>query len=103
MKYVIVSMSDMEKCIDCPAICCSVAGEVILTRKDFDRIQEEVDITDKINTSTLTIIKGKGEVCPFLNNNNECSIYEIRPEVCQDYDCEDDEAVKNVRDQLLNG
>ncbi len=103
MKYVMISVSDMDKCIDCPAICCSVAGDVFLTREDFDRIKKTIDIDGKIDTSTLAIIKTRGEVCPFLSSDNECNIYSKRPEVCKDYDCDYDEVVKNVRDQLLNG
>lgn len=27
----------------------------------------------------------RGTPCPFLNANNECLIYETRPQICRDY------------------
>lgn len=48
-------------------------------------------------------------ICPFLNNNNRCDIYENRPLICREYSCYNyknhiynTEAFKNIDSKDFN-
>ncbi len=76
-------------CLEC-ANCCSTTSPII-TNRDIKRISKT------LKSSKNTFIKEylridedddyvfKLTPCPFLGNDNYCSIYEDRPEACRDY------------------
>jgi len=76
------------KCTDC-ANCCKVFSPPV-NETDIERISAFLQIseTEFVEKYLKTDDKGRYEMkalpCPFLKDN-KCSIYEIRPIVCQEY------------------
>lgn len=78
--------------------CCHY--EIPLTILDIHRIADGLDIADRIafhliiqndisSKSLLFKIRKKRDgACVFLDNNDECSIHDSRPRVCEFYFCE---------------
>ena len=64
--------------------CCRLRF-IELNKEDIERIKSagHKDFYDKIKNEFM-LKRNKGR-CVFLNNNDSCSIYEIRPQVCRDF------------------
>lgn len=62
------------------AACC-IVFDVELFPEDFRR-KPDIHVEDDGIT-----LKYAGERCPYLDSSNLCSIYELRPNVCRQYDC----------------
>lgn len=81
--------SSQIDCLKC-ANCCRTLGPRI-TDKDVERIAKTVRIKtiDVIEKYLITDEDGdmvfKSMPCPFLGNDNYCSIYESRPKACREY------------------
>ena len=79
-------------CVDCLqcANCCSTTGPLI-NKKDIDRIANHLDLkattfTDKyLRLDEDNDLVLKNLPCTFLDNDNYCSIYEVRPKACREY------------------
>lgn len=75
------------ECLSC-ANCCK-SSPPIVTNKDIQRISNHLNISQKqfVKSFVLTDINGEQSFnivpCRFLNDDNTCSIYEIRPEACR--------------------
>lgn len=76
-------------CLNC-ANCCKTTGP-LFTEKDIDRISKHLRLKsttfidqylymDEDNDWIL-----KNLPCPFLDNENYCLIYEVRPKACKEY------------------
>lgn len=67
--------------------CCSCI--LPLSNKEIERIKNYIH-KNKINPNTANNILQKEFVdkCPFLNEQNKCSIYEVRPEICRWFRCD---------------
>lgn len=80
---------DKINCLNC-ANCCKTTGP-LFTEKDIERIAKHLGL--KIQTFVekyLRIDEDNDHVlksvpCSFLDENNYCSIYEVRPKACKDY------------------
>lgn len=76
-------------CLEC-ANCCRTTP-ALLTRSDVKRISGFINISQKqfINKYVLEDVNGEmmlnGVPCKFLNEDNTCSVYEVRPEACRRY------------------
>ncbi len=76
-------------CLDCGNYCKTTPP--IYTKKDVKRIARHIGITPKTFIRKYTIEDIGGELtgikvpCHFLNEDNTCSIYEVRPEACRRY------------------
>ncbi len=76
-------------CLDC-GNCCKTTPP-IFTKKDVKRIAKHIGIPPKTFIRKYTIEDIGGELtgikvpCHFLNEDNTCSIYEVRPEACRRY------------------
>lgn len=80
---------DEVNCLDC-AHCCKSTGP-LFTEKDIERISKhlKLKIVD-FETQFLRVDEDNDKVlqnlpCWFLNDDNTCSIYEIRPKACREY------------------
>ena len=82
----IFSCTDCLKC----ANCCKTTGPKF-TIKDLERIAKHLNLkpgafiekflkTDEDNDLVLQVLP-----CPFLANDNYCSIYNVRPKACKEY------------------
>jgi Fe-S-cluster containining protein len=79
--------------IDCTrcANCCKTA-DINFTREDIGRIAERLNVTfDEFVDTYLEpseeagSFKARCKPCPFLSDDNLCTIYDIRPTVCREY------------------
>jgi hypothetical protein len=83
-------------CLDC-ANCCKTTPP-IYTNKDVKRIAAYLKTTPKQFKKKYTIEDVNGELigikvpCSFLNEDNTCAVYEVRPLACRTYPHTDDAA-----------
>ena len=76
-------------CLDCANCCKSISP--IITDRDIEKIAKFLKIRPAIFTEKFLHIDSDGDFvfndtpCPFLNNDNYCSIYIVRPKACSDY------------------
>ena len=96
--------SDYNKCENCGALCCIIAGYVDVTKEEHDNIIVlDPKYKDYFTTQGRDIIikkEHKGLVCPFLLDS-KCSIYEHRGLTCREYDCSDDIDTLNIKNVLF--
>ena len=76
-------------CLEC-ANCCKILGP-LLTDKDIARIATALKIRPSEFTSKLLFLDEDGDYvfksmpCPFIAEDNYCTIYDIRPKACREY------------------
>ena len=85
---------DSFECSKC-GTCCRWSGYVHIEEKDIKRISaflhiDEQDFIDKYtcltsNRQGLSIIENPDGSCIFLNNENQCEIYSVRPRQCKEF------------------
>ena len=81
--------SERIDCLQC-ANCCRTLGPRI-TDKDVERMAKALRLKSVDLISKYLIIDEDGDLifksmpCPFLGNDNYCSIYESRPKACREY------------------
>lgn len=51
--------------------------------------KDEIKLMKKLaKTENIKLLQNDWySICPFLNNNNKCDIYENRPFICREYSC----------------
>ncbi|MCR4284564.1 MAG: YkgJ family cysteine cluster protein [archaeon] len=70
-------------CTKCGAKCCKLGGSNFSTKERNAIIHAGYpDYTKEISTNHWEFISKKG-ICPYLNKNNSCGIYEVRPLACK--------------------
>lgn len=98
------------KCLSC-ANCCKTSPPLIV-RSDIKRIASYLGITPRQFERNYVIEDINGEKsfskvpCMFLQNDNTCSIYEVRPEACSRYPHTDEDdyffrSALNVQNTLV--
>jgi Fe-S-cluster containining protein len=83
---------DVFQDIDCLACgnCCKSAPPLI-TKEDINRISKELSISSKKFIRKYVLEDYNGEMsfmsipCVFLEDDNRCKIYKVRPAACRDY------------------
>ena len=76
-------------CLDC-ANCCKTTGP-LFTQKDITRIAKALNLKEsEFISQYLKVDEDNDHVlnslpCPFLDNQNYCSIYEYRPKACREF------------------
>ena len=76
-------------CLDC-ANCCKTTGPLFIP-SDITRISKQLGIKEKEFKSQYLRTDEDGDwvlqsvPCPFLLDNNECSIYDFAPRACREY------------------
>jgi Fe-S-cluster containining protein len=78
--------------IDCLACanCCRTTGPLI-TQKDIERISKHLRLKPGAFVQKYLFIDEdqdyvfKSMPCPFLGDDNYCSIYDVRPKACREY------------------
>jgi Fe-S-cluster containining protein len=82
-------ISDKMDCLSC-ANCCRTLGPAIYD-KDIERIAKVLRMKPSEVVSAYLKIDEDGDYvfknmpCPFLMDDNYCSIYESRPKACREY------------------
>lgn len=92
-------------CLSC-ANCCKTTGP-LYTEKDIERISKHLrmkpaDFEEKF----LRIDEDNDKVlqnlpCFFLNEDNTCSIYEVRPKACREYPHTDRKKIYQINNLML--
>ena len=76
-------------CLSC-GNCCKTTGP-LFTQKDISSIANQVQLSPKIFINKYLRIDEDNDYvlqsvpCPFLGDDNYCSIYEFRPKACREY------------------
>jgi uncharacterized protein len=77
-------------CLQC-ANCCKTTSP-LFTQEDIGRISSYLGLSRSAFVQQYLIIDEDGDFvfnrpapCPFLGNNNMCSVYSVRPEACAGY------------------
>lgn len=76
-------------CLEC-ANCCRALGPRV-TPKDIERLSKYLRVKQKVFIDTYLRVDEdrdyvfKGMPCPFLGEDNYCSVYDKRPKACQEY------------------
>lgn len=76
-------------CLDC-ANCCKTTSP-IFRDVDIDRISKHLGMKPSVFTGRYLHIDEDNDwvlnvaPCPFLGDDNYCSIYDVRPKACRDY------------------
>jgi len=89
-------------CLKC-ANCCTTTGP-LFTDKDISRIAKHLKIKpSEFTEKYLQIDEDRDYVlksvpCSFLGENNDCSIYEVKPKACREFPHTD----RKKQHQLLN-
>lgn len=84
----------MIDCTKCEALCCRL--NPLLYKLDIIRIAGFLEISTREFIINYTIhsrylkrrVVNNRDYCLFVTDNYKCSIYEVRPEQCKAYDCE---------------
>ena len=76
-------------CLEC-ANCCKTTGP-LFRQKDINSIASHLNIPPKVFINKYLRIDEDNDYvlqtvpCPFLGDDNYCSIYEFRPKACREY------------------
>ena len=76
-------------CLKC-ANCCKTTGPLLLP-KDIQRLSKRLRMTERAFVEAYLIFDEEGDhvfrsmPCPFLGEDNYCSVYEDRPKACRAY------------------
>jgi Fe-S-cluster containining protein len=76
-------------CLEC-ANCCKTTGP-LFSNKDIDAIAGHLKLSPNSFINNYLQIDEENDYvlqtlpCPFLGNDNYCSIYEVRPKACREY------------------
>ncbi len=91
-------------CLACASCCTSIPP--IVNRSDIKRLAAHQGIAPKIFQKRYVLEDIDGEMtlngvpCTFLQSDNQCSVYDIRPEACRRYPHTDEK--EYVRRATLN-
>lgn len=92
-------------CLDC-ANCCKTTGP-LYTEKDIERIAKHLRMNPSdFETKYLRIDEDNDKVlqnlpCFFLNEDNTCSIYDVRPKACREYPHTDRKKVYQINNLTI--
>lgn len=87
-------------CLTC-ANCCKTTGP-LLTEKDIDRLANYFGMKSSMFEEKYLRIDEDGDnvfktmPCPFLGEDNFCSVYEFRPKACREYPHTDRRNMKQI-------
>ena len=92
-------------CLDC-ANCCKTTGP-LYTEKDIERIAKHLRMKPSdFETKYLRIDEDNDKVlqnlpCFFLNEDNTCFIYDVRPKACREYPHTDRKKVYQINNLTI--
>jgi Fe-S-cluster containining protein len=109
LDYVMQDLHDKEfkrtNCLNC-ANCCKTTGP-LFTTPDIDRIskylrqkpQQLIDLYLRIDEDNDYVLKNVP--CTFLDDENSCTIYEVRPKACREFPHTDRKKFQQISDLTL--
>ncbi len=96
---------DEVDCLQC-ANCCKTTGP-LYTEKDIERISKFLKMKPlDFEAKFLKIDEDNDKVlqnlpCFFLNSDNSCQIYEVRPKACREYPHTDRKKIYQINNLML--
>jgi len=109
LDNIVQEIHDVEfKKIDCLtcANCCKTTGP-LFTRADIDRIAKYLRLKPRqFIDQYLHVDEDQDYIlqklpCTFLDHNNSCTIYDIRPKACKDFPHTDRKKIYQIADLTL--
>ncbi len=109
LDYMMQDLHDKEfkrtNCLNC-ANCCKTTGP-LFTTPDIDRIskylrqkpQQFIDLYLRIDEDNDYVLKNVP--CTFLDDENSCTIYEVRPKACREFPHTDRKKFQQISDLTL--
>lgn len=98
---------EQVNCLDCAACCKNYSPR--FKTPDIKRISRHLSMKESVFISTFLKIDDEGDYvlqetpCPFLEQNNTCSIYEVRPSDCSRFPYTDEDVfIKRQKLTLKN-
>lgn len=98
-KCHVVAFSEID-CLDC-AFCCTHVGP-LWTAQDIKRVSKELKMKEAdFEAAYLKVDEDDDYVfqtmpCPFLQPDNKCMIYDVRPKACREYPHTDRKKMKQI-------
>lgn len=92
-------------CLDC-ANCCKTIGPLLIP-SDIDRLARHLKIKKQEFMEKFVVTDEEGDLvfrhhpCPFLQDDNYCSVYEQRPRACREYPHTDRSRFHQILDLTL--
>lgn len=92
-------------CLQC-ANCCKTTGP-LYTEKDIERISKHLRMKQAdFEAKFLRVDEENDKVlqnlpCYFLNEDNTCSIYDVRPKACREYPHTDRKKIYQINDLMI--
>lgn len=92
-------------CLQC-ANCCKTTGP-LYTEKDIERISKHLRMKQAdFEAKFLRVDEDNDKVlqnlpCFFLNHDNTCSIYDVRPKACREYPHTDRKKIYQINDLMI--
>ena len=109
LDYVMQELHDEEfrktDCLDC-ANCCKTTGP-LFTTADIERIAKHMKLKPQQFINTYLRVDEdndhvlKGVPCTFLDYENRCVIYEVRPKACREFPHTDRKKFQQISDITL--
>ncbi len=105
MKELHESEFERTDCLEC-ANCCKTTGP-LFTDKDIDRISKYLKMDASGFINSYLVIDDEGDFilkelpCTFLDVENHCSIYDVRPKACREYPHTDRKKFHQISDLTL--
>ena len=96
---------DEVDCLQC-ANCCKTTGP-LYTEKDIERIAKHLRMKSAdFEAKFLRVDEDNDKVlqnlpCWFLNEDNTCSIYEVRPKACREYPHTDRKKIYQINNLMI--
>ncbi len=94
-------------CLMCANCCKSIPP--MLSKRDTKRLAKHLGLAPSQFSDKYTVVDNDGDVvmnaspCPFLQEDNKCSVYEVRPAACRLYPHSGDELfIKNLSHHKRN-
>lgn len=74
-----------NKCSGCGKCCTNILA---VSEKEIQKIKTYIGKNKIKPINHCNILENKySNVCPFLNSENKCNIYPVRPEICKRFIC----------------
>lgn len=74
----------MSKCQQCGKCCANI---LLLSNTEIKRIKKYIQNNKIKPINRQSVMLPYQDICPFLTQDNKCSIYEVRPTICKRYQC----------------
>jgi Fe-S-cluster containining protein len=72
------------ECSNCGKCCTNI---LLLTADEITKIKKFINFNKIKPVNRNNFLTSYVDICPFLSNDKKCLIYEVRPQICQNFIC----------------